>query len=584
MNKLRNMSKISWGAILFGLLVFILISLEIASVPAALPIDSLGEIAAAIGIHDKDTQANQDFFMRNGSRFQESRNSVQDGDDVQYVVDKHGHQVVHAEITEPVTGSGELETAQKTLLVQAQFPYALNARLMHSLLSGSGTTAVANSLLVLHTETTTASDAFIHTELLAQYFPGQSQVSRWTGLYQSGGTAGTEAIIGYGNEEDGFFFGYDGTAFGVLHRFGGATEHQTLTVTTGAVTASGTITINLDGVGTEVEVVSGDSVQAVARAIGAVSFTEWEALVIGDTIIFTSHHAEPETGTFSLVDTDTTGVVGSFVETIVGKGPTDTWIAQTAWNHDTMDGDNDAANPSGMNLTVSNLNTFQIHFIQSGGVGFFIEDTDENALVTVHEIHYSNNNTAVSIQNPSLPMWAGVKNGSTTTDIEVSVASMAVFTEGPAPSTGLNNAAFGTSTGSHTTEQSVLCIINKPVFQSVENRVSIQPQRVSFSANGAGAAKFTTLKVHLNPTLGGDPSFTDISTATSVVASDTAGTTLTGGNITAQFEFGADVENFTLNLAEDVGPLAPETLICFGVTTDGGTTDVTVGVTWRELF
>lgn len=78
--------------------------------------------------------------------------------------------------------------------------------------------------------------------------------------------------------------------------------------------------------------------------------------------------------------------------------------------------------------------------------------------------------------------------------------------------------------------------------------------------------------------------FTDISTPTSVVAFDTAGTTVSGGNKVAAFEFGKAVDNFVLDLSSFTVEQPPGTLIVFAVVIDGGTSDVDVGLIWRELF
>ena len=119
------------------------------------------------------------------------------------------------------------------------------------------------------------------------------------------------------------------------------------------------------------------------------------------------------------------------------------------------------------------------------------------------------------------------------------------------------------------------------------NRVNYLPLSLTFSANGAGAAKFTTLRIVHNPIVGGLTSYTDTDTGTSVVTVDTASTTRTGGNVIGTFEFGADVTNFTLS-AEDLdqimGEHPPGLVMAFAVQTDAGTTDVDVGLVWRELF
>lgn len=532
-------------------------------------------------------------FIRTGALFEaRPRKSVENGDDVGFLVDNHGRQYVRAEISEPLTAFGEVSVAEMTPLIQLQFPYSVNPRLVTSITEGSGTATVANSLLTIATGTTTDSDVLVSSVKTAKYFPGQGTLIRWTAVYDASVPLGVEAIAGYGNEEDGFFFGYDTeqTDFGIIHRFAGKVEHRTITFTTGAVTASGTITITLDGVATEIEVVSGDSVQAVARAVDAVDFDDWTNQAIGADVVFIANHAEIESSTFSLADTDTTGVAatGGLVQSITGVAPTNTFIPQSDWNADKMNGSNvSGTNPSKMTLNIATGNVYQVQFqwLGFGGIIFKIENENTGRFHTVHQIQYANNNTTPSIQNPTLPMFVHVDNGSTTTNVSVSTSSMAAFTEGVVSTTvsGLQIGLSGSKSGDLTTETSVLAIKNKPIFQGTANRVEWAGKLLTFAATGAGANKATTLRVTVNPILGGDPSFADVATATSVIATDTAGTTLTGGNVVATFSFGKTVEAFVLDLSTFTVDIPPSALVVVSVDLDAGTSDVEVGFILREL-
>lgn len=487
---------------------------------------------------------------------------------------------------ETSTAFGEMSVAELTPIIQLQFPYSVNPRLITSTTEGSGAATVSGSLLTCSTGATTASDVHLSSAREAKYHPGQGSLTRFTAIYQADGTAGTTAVAGYGNVEDGFFFGYNGAAFSVLHRSDGNKEFRTLTFTTGAVTTSGTITITLDGTATGVEVVQNDSVQAVARAVGAVSFVGWETQVIGDDVVFISHHAHVEAGSFSFVDTDTTGVASTagLVQTITGKAATQDWIAQTAWNKDVMDG----SGPSGMTLDVAKGNVYQIRFqwLGFGDIRYYVENPATGEFVLIHEIGYANNNVIPVMQNPTLPLHIGVVNGATTTDIVIKSASMASFTEGKIDtSAGLNNSAVGTRASyDFTTQTSLLAVKSKPIFQAVENRVEWVPKILSFTGRGAGAAKFHTLRVWINPILGGDPVFTDVSTATSIMSFDTAGTTVSGGNNIATFKFGKTIEAFVLDITTFGVAQPPGTMVVFTVELDGGTSDVDIGFIWREDF
>ena len=237
-------------------------------------------------------------------------------------------QTVNAKIVEPHSAFNEISIAELSPQIQIEHIYSVNDRILNTKSKGSGTSSISESLLTVSSGTTTASHELVGSVQKAKYHAGQGTLSRWTAIFESGGTADTSVIAGIGNDEDGFFFGYDGVDFGLLHRFAGKVEYRTLTFTTGAVTAGGTVTVTLDGTATETEVTNGGSVQAVAREVGATTYVGWTTEVVGAAVIFKSHLAEAKAGSFGFVDTDTTGVVATagVVQSVTGVAPTDDWI------------------------------------------------------------------------------------------------------------------------------------------------------------------------------------------------------------------------------------------------------------------
>ena len=59
--------------------------------------------------------------------------------------------------------------------------------------------------------------AFFQSVRILRYRPGQAMLVRFTSIYTTG-VAGNYQIVGAGNTIDGYFFGYNETAFGILHR------------------------------------------------------------------------------------------------------------------------------------------------------------------------------------------------------------------------------------------------------------------------------------------------------------------------------------------------------------------------------
>ncbi len=479
---------------------------------------------------------------------------------------------------------GEALVAELVPIIQASFPVTVNPRIMTTISVGSGASAIVDSMMKVSSGTTTASDALVSSIITAKYHSGIGTLIRYSALFDAAGTTDTEVVTGFGNEEDGFFFGYDGETFGILHRRAGEIEHQTLTVSAGAGDGTGNITITLDGDATTVAVAQTDTIQDVVRKIAAATFASWEVQADGTSAIFISHIAEVKAGSFSFADTDSTGVAASFAETITGVAADDDWIAKASWNVDPMDG----TGPSGQTLDVSKGNVYAIRigWLGFGPALFYVRDKIAGSYQLVHDIQYTNTNTVPSIKNPTLPFYAAVKNIGTTTDVKVLIGSFGMFQEGKHnDEEGVRFSTVGTESGDLTTEKCVLVIKNKPVFQGKSNRVNYLPTMLTFSAAGTAGAKVTTLRLVHAPVVGGLTAYSDISTATSVVEVDTASTTRTGGNVIGTFVFGQTVENFVLNaddLKEIMGEHPPGLVMAITIDLDGGTSDVNVGLVWKE--
>ena len=377
---------------------------------------------------------------------------------------------------------GEVEVVEPTPVVQADFIYNINADMVDTTLTGSGTATQASSMAVLQTTATTNSSAMIETKRFLKYRPGQGCHVRGTALFTTG-VAGSEQLFGAGDDVDGLFFGYNGTSFGVMTR----------------------------------------------------------------------------------------------------NNSVDTWVAQADWNGDKMDGTGGSSNPTGQNLDMTKGNVYQINFqwLGFGLIEFAIEDANTGRFVPVHQVRYANANTVPSLLNPSFPILWSVENTTNNTNITVKGASCVGEIEGKIEYLGPTNAIGNSKTGVTTTLTNILTIRNKSTYQTITNRTPINLLKYSVSVDGNKPAEFQLVK---NTTLGGTPSYTDISTNTSVVDYDTAGTTITGGQV---IDFGTLCATGS---ASESGTsttdiiLSPGETLTLAVRATSTTTDATVAVRWVEDF
>ena len=120
----------------------------------------------------------------------------------------------------PLTAFKDLRSTELLPKAGWTFNYNINSDLIRTTLTGSGTATASNSMAVLQTGAAAASSAKIETIRALRYTPGLGGLVRCTAIFTTG-VANSTQIIGVGDSVDGFFFGFNGAAFGVLRRQNG---------------------------------------------------------------------------------------------------------------------------------------------------------------------------------------------------------------------------------------------------------------------------------------------------------------------------------------------------------------------------
>jgi len=361
-------------------------------------------------------------------------------------------------------------------LVQASFTYTLNAQNVTDESSGSGSTAVASSMLEAHSGAATSSVGRGRSRRIAKYDAGQGSDFRFTAVFDTP-ASGNNQYAGAFDVDNGVMFGYQGTTFGIFRR-------------------SATV---------------------------------------------------------------------------------DTFVPQASWNVDPMDG----TGPSGDTLDqqTGNVYRIQMQYLGFGEIQFYIERNDTGAFYLVHRIKYANLNTAPSFDNPSFPLAIESNNTSNATDVVVKCASWFAGQQGV--SGGLLGPRFttdNTKTGVGTTLTNIFALRVKSTFNGKNNKGLLLP--ILFSA-GVDGTKPAIIRVVLNPTLGGSPSYADINASQSFTEKDTAGTTVTGGTALIVRSVAKD-RGFSLNLNELNARVFPGDVVSFAARATAATTDATLSLLWIE--
>jgi hypothetical protein len=461
----------------------------------------------------------------------------------------------------PVTGEGHLEVAihspllpfgsvhteSLTPIFQSDPVYGVNSVNILTTTNASGTATASDSAFVCTTGTTIYGAGSLQSRKRLRYRPGQGLVGRFTGLFTTP-VNNSYQLVGYGHAEDGIYFGYKNTDFGILRVVRGKREIRTLTISTKSSTAENAV-VTLNGTAFNVAVTNGASTVTTAYEISQGTYTGWKAESVGSTVIFVADAVGLKSSTFSISGTS---VVGSFAQTSAGQAATETFVAQSSWNGDKMDG----TGSSGVTADWTKYNVFQIQiqYLGAGALVFQIEaafDGNNPTWVTVHAIKLPNTLTATTFGNPSFPFTMSAYSYGSTTDLTVKSGSFAGFIEGVKLNTGPRQSYIASSTGVGAVNyQCLFSVRNSRVFggrtnQSVINLLSI-----------TAAVKHTSpvvIYLFKNATLAGSPNFTaQASSSCSYV--DTAATTCTIASNDQLIWSGmlGDTGNFEFTFADDI--------------------------------
>lgn len=470
-----------------------------------------------------------------------------DGGSFQFVpVDSSGH--LEVAIHGPLLPFGSLHTENMTPIYQYDAVYGLNDSLVKTTNNSSGAVTHSNNLFVCSTGTTIGGFGTLQSVRRLRYRPGQGSITRFTALW-SAPVANSIVIAGCGTSESGYYFGYNGTAFGVLHVTGGVREIQTLTVTT-ASTSTQPAQVTLNGVSYTVPMTNNGSTLRTAYELSQGSFGAWQAQASGSTVIFIAGSAGNNAGAFSIAQSGAaTPVAGTYAETLAGAASTDTWVAQADWNYDKLNG----TGPSGFTLDPTKGNIFQVdmQYLGFGQVKMscYVTSSNNNGTWTpVHVFNFPNTRATPHTSQPSLPFTMAAYSAGSTTNVSVATASFAGFVEGQLAFTGprmsYDDSSTTVSTGAY---YALMTVRNDNVYRSRPN------QSIVNLMNFGGAhddATPVTLYLIRNGTLVGTPNFQPWS-ASSCTSVDTAATTVTiadnsqilfsiplGGSGDGMYEFG----------------------------------------------
>lgn len=386
---------------------------------------------------------------------------------------------LNVRIKAPTSAFGDIRVIEPFPTAQSDFSYGLNSNLFTITGSLGGTAIATGGLAVVTCGAAATSFATLTSKRRLKYRAGQGGLVRFTIVFTAG-VAGNIQIAGVGTNSDGYFFGYNGTSYGILYRS----------------SASGTLV--------------------------------------------------------------------------------DTWIPQTSWNVDKMDG----TTRSGVTIDPTKGNVYQIAYtyLGYGNVTFSIFSSEFGDFIPVHILKYPNTTTVQLVRNPTLPITFTSQNTTNTTAISLKTASIAQFNDGIQRFLGPSYAFDNTST---TTAAGVTSIIlrNATTFGGIDNQSYIRLRSVSIGSISTASA-VTTLQIYLNPTFGATPTYTNIDVNNSITSTSTTATTVTGGVLIFNMVCGSAASNL-IDLTDFLIFAGPGDILAFAVKSPSNTT-IGLAANWTE--
>lgn len=301
------------------------------------------------------------------------------------------------------TAFGEPVAVPITPVVQTDAIYGLNPKEHETFSALNGTITTDSSEFAVSTGAgIQGSYAVFRTKRFVRYRPGQGAMCRFAARWSTPGT-GSILRAGFMNQENEFTIGYVAGNFGIFHVHGGRAHIERFTVTSGPTTNQ-TLSIVLDGTVHSVALVAGETTQQTAARIARVGvFPGWILSAYDSTVEFlASSTLGPKTQTFGW---SSTGDVGAEISTLrEGKASIEDFIPQALWNGDPMNG----TGSSGIVLNPQTYNVFQINFrwLGAGIIQFAMENPETGGIVLIHTIRWTNRNTTLHMENPSMKVGA----------------------------------------------------------------------------------------------------------------------------------------------------------------------------------
>lgn len=476
-------------------------------------------------------------------------------------------------IANPLSSFGHISVEQPIPTIQLDGDYGFRPSDVITTAKGGCSVAAENNVFKVNSGTASGY-ADVQSVRRHKYRPGQGTLAMFTAMFEPGIT-GVKMLAGLTTEFSGIYFGYNGLDFGILHENGGMFDVHNLSIDNGVTSGNSTFTLTLNDEVHNIYITPDKSTSYNAWEVQEyfTSVTDWNAYQNENNVLIISDFSQTRTGTFSTTH-------GTFDQLKTGISKTKTWVKQTDWNFDKMDG----TGPSGMifNPLKGNVFKLQIQYLGYGNTKCFIEDENTGKFTLVHVLKWSNKNTSVVYTNPSFrPKISMSNDGNGTISRQIISPCMSVFNEGKIVYKRNPRSYSMTKVGIGTVYTNVLTIRNCAYFRNNINVTEVIPKFISIS-NVSAENSNTTIILMINHPFENYTNYQYVASDKSVMEYNIESNTVNSLDdleILGIYNLG-NQNSYTINF-EDIEIEPYQTLSIFGKT-NTNTCELSVSITWIE--
>lgn len=460
--------------------------------------------------------------------------------------------------------TNETIVSESVIVAQASPAYNIIPKDFESVVVGGGTASVSNGEFSVTSGTSQGASATIKSIKSFGGKIGQIIIGRFGARFPSSQSNSWQGVgfLGAGDEAS---FGYNGSSFGIWHRYGGRQEIRKLTLSNNALNGNAFLTLNdvLYNIS-----LSNGNLGVKAKEIAAhlnSNATDLKAWQNEESVYIAYLSDGPKNGTFSWFCFVADGVI---TREQAGITKTSDFVSQENWN---IDGKSD------LDPTKGNIYQIKYFSIGYGQIRYSILDDSSGKFIDVHVISNNNSSTSVFFDNQSLNCGFYCINITNETSISAYSSGFSVSICGKEQG-GKNTVGFSSIRSVSTSFYNVLTIRNKKIFNGRINQTNIKPKMLFVSSE---ATKISRIKLIINATLAGNPNFQNI-VSNSLAEYDTDGTSVSGGVFIAAISLppsgSAQIDLSKLNI--EIPP--SYTLSVAALVSSGSAANISADLTWEE--